>query len=103
MVVEFEDNERWTIKRYGQEAECVSDASTVNTADHLTALQRQIYRIDYESVTLVNRTAQSYTFNRFVTFIIFTFGFSKNVHVQLYKLKQFNLTGIPNLLQLVNK
>ena len=75
--------------------------STINTADQLTALQRQIYRIDYESVTLVNRTAQSYTFNRFVTFIIFTFGFSKNV--QLYKLKQFNLTGIPNLLQLVNK
>ena len=75
--------------------------STINTADQLTALQRQIYRIDYESVTLVNRTEQSYTFNRFVTFIIFTFGNSKNV--QLYKLKQFNLTGIPNLLQLVNK
>ena len=59
--------------------------STINTADQLTALQRQIYRIDYESVTLVNRTEQSYTFNRFVTFIIFTFRFSKNV--QLYKLK----------------
>eukprot|EP01052_Picozoa_sp_SAG31_P048915 SAG31_NODE_10463_length_1135_cov_3.364865_1_plen_78_part_00 len=26
VVVEFEDNETWTIKRYGEEAECVSDA-----------------------------------------------------------------------------